>query len=153
MLPDHVRDEVRYLLRLPQDQAGDLPYKDIKDAIIDIFQPKPEDSMDRALKRVLTTRPSMLAKQLIEDLCSCKPALNSQCCANNVLGLFRRQLPTAVRNAIADKPFTKDNYKAVLRLADQVYVSNQPDTHGAATVAAVVPGAAASGQTLSLIHI
>ena len=33
LLPDHVREEVRYLLRLPKDEAGDTPYKDIKDAI------------------------------------------------------------------------------------------------------------------------
>ena len=41
LLPDEVREEVRYLLRLPKDKAGATPYKDIKDALIEIFAPKP----------------------------------------------------------------------------------------------------------------
>ena len=139
LLPAHVRDEVRYLLRIPQDQAGDLPYKTLKDAIIEIFAPKQQDGLDRALKRVLTTRPSALGKQLIDDVCTCIPTLNCKCCANIIFGLFRRQLPTAVRNAIADKTFNKDTYKDVLSLADKVFESNKPDAFGATTVAAVNP--------------
>ena len=71
LLPDEVREEVRYLLRLPRDKAGITPYKDIKDALIEIFAPKPEDSIDKALKLVLTSRPSLLGKQLIEVVCKC----------------------------------------------------------------------------------
>ena len=136
LLPANVRDEVRYLLRLSQDEAGNIPYKDLKTAIIKLFAPKPQDSVDRALKRVLTGRPSKLAKDLIEDLCKCKPALNSPCCANIVLGHWRRHLPTAVRNAIADKVFNKDTYQSVLDHADEVFSSNKPEA-GAASVAAV----------------
>ena len=137
LLPEHVRDEVKYLLRLNKDEAGELPYKDIKDAILEMYAPKPQDCIDKALSRVLTTRPSLLAKQLINDLCKCKPVLTSKCCADIVFGLFRRQLPTAVRNRLAGEVFTKDTYKAVLILADQVYQSNQPDAHGAASVSSV----------------
>ena len=137
LLPANVLSEVRYLYRLSEAEAGTKPYKDIKDAIIKIFAPKPKDSIDKALSRVLTVRPSLLGKQLIEDICKCKPALKSQCCADVVFGLFRRQLPTAVRNKIAGEPFTKDTYQEVFDIADDVFESNQPDSQGASTVAAV----------------
>ena len=150
LLPAHVREEVKYLLRLSQDEAGDTPYKDIKDAIIEIFDQKPQDAMDRALSRTLTSRPSTLAKQLINDLCTCRPALNCQCCANQIFGLFRRQLPTAVRNAIADQPFNKETYKKVLTLADKVFESNKPDAFGASTVASVTQDTPQTGEVAAV---
>ena len=152
LLPPKVMEEVRYLYRLDEDEAGALPYYDIKKAVIKLFAPKPEDSVDKALGRVLTVRPSHLAKQLMEDICKCKPVLKSQCCADVVVGLLRRQLPVAVRNAIADKPFTKDTYQEVLDLADSVFQSNKSEV-AAVSVAAVEkpkdadPEVAAVGQS------
>ena len=121
-IPDHVRDEVRYLLRLDEDEAGTTPYLDIKKAIIKLFAPKAHEGLDKALGRVLTTRPSQLTKQIIEDICQCKPALNCPCCANIVYGISRRQFPTAVRNQIAKMKFDKDSYLEVLDHADEVFV-------------------------------
>ena len=139
-IPDHVRDEVRYLLRLDEDEAGTTPYLDIKKAIIKLFAPKAHEGLDKALGRVLTTRPSQLTKQIIEDICQCKPALNCPCCANIVYGISRRQFPTAVRNQIAKMKFDKDSYLEVLDHADEVFVSDRGGTSNAAGAVAAVAG-------------
>ena len=152
LLPANVLSEVRYLYRLSETEAGNKPYKDIKDAIIKIFAPKPKDSIDKALSRVLTVRPSLLGKQLIEDICKCKPALKSQCCADVVFGLFRRQLPTAVRNKIAGEIFSKDTYQEVFDIADDVFESNKADSNGASTVAAVSATESAAGGDVAAIR-
>ena len=128
LLPKHVLDEVKYLYRQSQDEAGETPYLDIKRAIQKIFKQKPQDNLDRALSRVLSDRPSTLGKQLIEDICRCKPVLNSPCCANTIFGLFRRQMPTAVRNQLADKEFNKNTYNEIFSLADAVFQSNKPES-------------------------
>ena len=125
LLPKEIMEEVKHLFRLSQEEAGNTPYYDIKQAIIKIFGKKPQDGIDKALTRTLTNRPSHLAKQIIDDICKCRPALNCPCCANQVFGLLRRQLPTAVRNSIAGQPFNKSTYQEVLDEADEVYYSNK----------------------------
>ena len=147
LLPENVRDEVRYLLRLPEDKAGATPYKDIKSAVIELFGPKPQDAIDKALTRVLTTRPSALGKQLIDDICKCSPQLKSQCCADIVFGLFRRQMPTAVRNALARETFNHKNYTEVFTLADKVFHSNKGE---APSVSAVRPMATATAAAAAI---
>ena len=144
LLPDNVRDEVRYLLRLPEDKAGTTPYKDVKVAIIELFGPKPQDAIDKALTRVLTTRPSALGKQLIDDICKCSPQLKSQCCADIVFGLFRRQMPTAVRNALARETFNHKNYTEVFTLADKVFHSNKGEAPSVSAVRPIATGSAAA---------
>ena len=136
LLPPHVLNEVRHLYRLPEDEAGDLPYKTVKQAIIKKFGRKPQESVDKALSRVLTSDPSSLARELIEDICKCKPALDCKCCADVVIGLLRKQLPIPVRNAIAGRQFNKDTYQSVLDHADEVFNSNKPDGVAVAAVAA-----------------
>ena len=135
LLPKHVINECRPLLRLNETEAGTLPYWDLKQEILKIYKPKPHDAIDKALSRTLTTRPSALGKQLIDDVCKCRPVLKSQCCADIVFGLFRRQLPIPVRNQIANKSFTKDTYKDIFDHADEVFISNKSDN--APAVAAV----------------
>ena len=136
LLPKDILEEVRHLFRLSQEEAGTTPYYDIKQAIIKIFGKKPQDGIDKALTRTLTNRPSHLAKQIMDDICRCRPALNCPCCANQVYGLLRRQLPTAVRNSIAGQAFNKNTYQEVLDEADEVYYSNKDQPAVAAVQAA-----------------
>ena len=79
VLPKRVEDEVKPLLCLtetefPQNDA----YKQLKSEILRIFGPRPEAGMERALGRVLTEKPSQLARALVNDMC--KLQLNGQCC-------------------------------------------------------------------------
>ena len=91
---------------------------------MELFGQKPEDAYERAKNRVLTGKPSQLGKLLIDDLCKNKKLANC-CCDITVWGLFRDALPIAVRNHIAQKPFNKDTYKEIFKIADQVYESNK----------------------------
>ena len=152
LLPPNVLSHVKYLYRLDETEAGATPYYDIKQKLIKVFAPKPQDSMDKALSLVLKGLPSELGNELIEILCKCKPVLNSQCCADHVFGLFRRQMPTAVRNMIANKSFTKDNYEEIFTLADSVFLSNKPDASGAvAAVRAPTPKPDTSGDAIAAV--
>ena len=45
MLPDDVTDEVKPILRLTQEEAGDHVYKDLKQEIIHLYAQKEEDSL------------------------------------------------------------------------------------------------------------
>ena len=137
LLPEHVMAEVKYLFCLDQDDAGDFPYRDIKHEVIKLFGPKPQDAIDRALSRVMVGRPSQLAKQLMDDLCKCRPVLKTTCCQNMIFGLWRRQLSTAVRNSVAGMSFDQNSYQAVLDHADQVHYSNKFDNPSKASVAAI----------------
>ena len=86
--------------------------------------------MDRALGRVLSGKPSQLARALVRDVC--KNELNCACCPDNVLALWRRQLPSHVRAGISSMPGNKDNFNAVVNHADDIF-----DSQPAVTVAAV----------------
>ena len=88
--------------------------------------------MDRALGRVLTERPSDLARGLIGDMC--QRELDCPCCPGNVMALWRRQLPDHVRAGIARRTLTKDTYEETLELADDIFASRSA---GNPTVAAV----------------
>ena len=151
LLPEHVMAEVKYLFCLSQDEAGEFPYRDIKHDVIRIFGPKPQDSMDKALSRIMVGRPSQLAKQLIDDICKCKPVLSNKCCQNVVFGLWRRSLNTPVRNAIAGKVFDQNTYKDVLAYADEVYNSNKFDNPSRASVAAVSAEAPSEEATIAAV--
>ena len=114
----------------------------IKTELVELFGAKPEDAYERARKRVLTGKPSQLGKALISDLCKKGKKLDGCCCAPIVWGMFRDQLPIAVRNHIAEKPFNKDTYKEIFKTADQVFDSNSgseplPQQQVAAVAAAV----------------
>ena len=131
ILPKKVQDEVKSLLikkatEFPHNNA----YKLLKTEVLRVFGPKTGSSMDRALGRVLAGKPSQLARALVRDVC--KNELNCQCCPDNVLALWRRQLPSHVRAGIASMPFNKDNFNNVVNHADDIF-----DSQPAATVAAV----------------
>ena len=56
-------------------------------------------------------------------------------CAAVVLGIWRRSLPSVVRNSIADMDFNNATYTAVFDKADSVWSSNSASVTVAATLA------------------
>ena len=145
VIPKRVQDEVKELLSM---KASEFPnndgYKQLKHEILRIFGPRPEDAVDRALARVLTGKPSQLARALVGDIC--KRRLDCPCCPAVVMSLWKRQLPSNVKSHIAGMKFDKSTMKDVLQHADDVFSSNQPSS----SVAAVRLAAAAAPPPASL---
>ena len=146
-LPKAVEDEVKNLLRLGEDEEGPQPYKDLKVRLLSLYQPKPEDAFDRAMSRVMTGKPSTLARQIINDICDCRIPLGSSCCARQVFGMWRRSLPVHVKAHISNQVFTSTTYETVLQIADNVYASHKSSSSStsAPTVAAVAAPMSGTG--------
>ena len=126
IIPVDVIEEVKPLLEMMEaDFTANDSYKQLKDEILNIFGPRPEDDMDRALSRVLTGKPSQLARALVNDLCK-KKQLDCSCCPSKVLALWRRHLPANVKAGISQLKFTKDTWKATIQVADAIFMSNNP---------------------------
>ena len=121
-LPPEIQSEVKSLLKLKQDVAGNI-YLKIKKELLELFGEKPEDAYQRAKSRVMTGKPSQLGKAIVDDLTGGDLTCNN--CAKTVWGMFRESLPVVVRNHVADLPFSKDTYKEVFKKADQVWDSNR----------------------------
>ena len=140
-LPLDVEEEVKHFLRLEEDEEGDTPYKDLKVELLRLYTPKPEDAFDRALSRVMSGKPSTLAKAIINDICECRKPLSTACCAKTVFGMWRRSLPTHVKAHISNQPFNKDTYVKVMEIADNVWASHKT------TVAQVAAAGPSTTQT------
>ena len=122
IIPKNVIDEVKPLLRKKESEfspANDA-YKQLKLEILRIFGPNPEETMNRALGRVLSGTPSSLARALVNDLCPIKQ-LDCSCCPGHVTALWKRQLPQDVRAHIADKKLTKETFNEITQSADNVF--------------------------------
>ena len=141
ILPKKVTDEIKNILSKQESEfTRKDAYLQAKTEILRTFGPCEGASCERALSRVLVGKPSQLAKALINDLCA--KELNGCCCINMVGTLWRRALPSSVRQAVAHYEFTRTSLKDVLQVADDVYMSTRPAT---ATVAAIaVPASAAA---------
>ena len=151
VLPKKIEDEVKGLLvmteaEFPQKDA----YKQLKTEILRIFGPKPEDAVERALNRVLTDKPSTLARGLVNDLCKQKVKLDCPCCPAIVTALWKRQLGSNVRAGIASKKLTKDNFNEITQEADDIHGEARP-VGSVAAVRAGVQSAADAGSTPSLL--
>ena len=72
----------------------------------------------------MTGSPSHLGNQIIGDICPAVKPFTGCHCADVVLGIWRRSLPVAVRNAIADMDFDAATYSTVFDRADSVWSSN-----------------------------
>ena len=132
VIPKRVQDEVMQLLMMTETEFPNHDaYKQLKTEIFRIFGPRLEAGMERALGRVLTGKPSQLARALVNDMCKSK--LNCQCCPANVGAMWKRQLSSAVRAGIAHTEFNKDNFNAVVQLADDIH-SNTSSTPSVASV-------------------
>ena len=137
ILPLRVSDQVKSILRKQETDFGaDMPYKILKDKIIKIFKPPQEAKFERAMGRTLTATPSQLARELVNDLCDHE--LEGCCCSNFIVGLWKRALPNAVKQAVAAYDFNKDNFDTIVTHADKVYASTRsqaiPSSVAAVTV-------------------
>ena len=132
VLPVHVINGIKPILRKQEDEfpANDA-YLQAKKEVMRLFGPSEESHFQKAMSRVLSGKPSQLANDLINDMC--EHELDGCCCRRWIFGLWHRQLPSAVKQAVAHKTFTKDTLKEVLELADKVYESTRPPP----TIAAV----------------
>ena len=92
------------------------------------FGPKRADGFDRAIARVMTGSPSQLGRLIVNDICPEVNPLSGCHCADTVLGIWRRSLPSVVRNKISDMDFTADTYRNVFDMADAVWTSNNANT-------------------------
>ena len=158
-LPQVVGDEVKNLLSLDETEEGPTPYKDLKNELLRLFSPKTEDAYDRAAARVMSGKPSTLARQIINDLCDCRPTLSCGCCRKVTYGMWRKNLPSHVKAHISNHQWDKDNYLRVLEVADNVWQSHKGPVHQVAavtqssssssssTAAAPAPAAASGGDT------
>ena len=62
VLPEDVIEECKPLLRIPEEDLGYSPYRDLKKEILKIFGKKQKTAYARAKNRKLTGRPSALGK-------------------------------------------------------------------------------------------
>ena len=125
ILPENVQEEVKWILRMQETDFGtDMPYLKLKNEIIKIFKPSQEADFERAMGRILSERPSQLARQLVNDLCDHK--LVGCCCKKFIVGQWKRQLPSSVKMAIAGMEFSAENFDAICEKADASYASTRP---------------------------
>ena len=135
ILPKKVVEEIKNILARQESKfTRKDAYLQAKTEILRTFGPCEGANCERALQRVMTGKPSQLAKALIGDLCD--KELKDCCCIKMVGTLWRRALPSSVKQAVAHYDFTRTNLKDVLQVADDVYMSTRAAT---ASVAAISP--------------
>ena len=101
------------------------------------------------MSRVLSGKPSQLARALVNDLCD--KELEGCCCKKFINGLWKRSLPSGVCQSISSQPFTHDNFENIVQLADNAYQSGKPK-QGVGTVAAMAAGPAQDGASDTAFH-
>ena len=139
-LPPKVQAEVKSILKKTKAAAGATVYKDLKLKVLELFAKKEEDYYEEAAQLVLVSKPSTLAKELTERLCTCDTPLS--CCASRtVAAMWRKQLPTQVRTAVAGMSL-KDDFEGTTRHADQVYDAAKAGGASGGAFAAVKPAQA-----------
>ena len=126
VIPPRVQEEVKYILSMQESDfaQGEMPYLKLKTEILKIFAQTQESAFERAMGRVLSGRPSQLARQLINDLCPKR--LDGCCCKNFIVGLWKRALPDNVKASVAHLEFNAQNLEQILTQADKVYQSSRP---------------------------
>ena len=126
-----------HILKKDQTNAGETPYKTLKQELLKLYAPKKAAAFQLALSRRLTGKPSTLAKQLIDDLCTCDVPLQSECCQRVIWGLWSDKLPLACQQKLAGLDFNKDSYKQMLDLADSTLDTLPSASSTSAPVASV----------------
>ena len=149
LLPEHVIEECKPILRLTEAEAGPHIYKDLKAEVVSIFGPRDEDVFKKAIALRLTGTPSALGKKLIHLICPGSKPFDGCHCAKIVYGFWDSQLTVPIRTALAGQPFNKDTYQALFKLADQVFIANGGKAVQPAVVAAVTSSNAQSTPTPS----
>ena len=72
-LPESVVLEFKGLLRLNKANAGQTPYKTLKDALLLQYGQKKEDAFEFASGLTLTSSPSALCKRIADTMCTQQP--------------------------------------------------------------------------------
>ena len=134
LIPPEFHTDFQQYLIMQETEAGESAYYDLKSAILKQFGTKQAERFDKAISRVLTGKPSHLGRQILHDICPKVKPLQGCCCAETVLGIWRRSLPGVVRNAIADLDFNDQTYQQIFDKADNVYQSNAAATPVVATL-------------------
>ena len=124
-LPTKQKEDVKALLVLEKEEAGNDIYKRIKSELLRIYSPKPSDSYRKALTRQMVGLPSQLGHQIVDDICKKAAKLTGCCCAAAAQALWSIQLPVHVRQHISNMEFTAQTYKEVFQAADQCYMSSK----------------------------
>ena len=140
MLPPDIVSEIKDLLRKNQASAGETPYKDIKDSLLETFGQKRADAFAQADALVMTGKPSQLLHKLINILCKHHPDLVGCCAEGTITGMWRKKLPTEVRQRIAGCSLVgKDSMKPLLQTEDAVYETLKGPTIAVSAVAPYNP--------------
>ena len=147
LIPAEYHNDFKSYLIQQQTEAGADAYYALKSAMVKQFGPKKADGFDKAISRVMNGTPSQLGRQILNDICPNSNPLAGCHCADVVLGIWRRSLPTAVRNAVADMDFTSATYLNVFDKADSVWAANAATTTVAAALSKTTEVAAASSST------
>ena len=133
ILPNEVKTQFKGVIKATA--TGQQGYKKIKDAVLEVFGPKPGDDFAKAAKLMLTDKPSMLANEIISLVCSHDTPLQNCCCEGAVLYLWTRQLSGQVKTRIAGKSIkAPEDLKEVLKLADAVHATNSQKAQQVAAV-------------------
>ena len=137
-IPKHVQDQVKtYLSKSETEFPQNNAYKLLKTRILKIYGTSETAGFERALQRTLTGKPSELARVLVSDIC--EHELDGCCCRKAVATLWKRNLPVAVRQAVASLEFNKDTFETVVGVADSVFMSTRPSGISVAAIQAT-PG-------------
>ena len=130
LIPPEFHNDFKHYLVLQEAEAGDDAYFQLKSAMVKQFAPKKADAFDKAIARVMTGTPSQFGRQILNDVCPAVTPLQGCHCADMVLGIWRRGLPTMVRNHIADMEFNSTTNANVF---DNVWSTCAPTTCGQPT--------------------
>ena len=128
LIPAEYHNDFKQYLIQQQADAGDQAYYVLKQAMLKQFGPKQADGFDKAIARVMTGTPAQLGRQIVNDICPGIRPMSGCHCAQIVLGIWRRSLPSVVRNQIADMEFSAATYEAVFDKADSVWSANAANT-------------------------
>ena len=133
ILPEEVIEEIKNILIKKESQFENRnAYLLAKTKILQIFRQSEDAAFERAMGRVLSGKPSQLARALINDLCDHE--LQGCCCYRFIAGLWRRALPSAVKQGIADEPFSADNLDRICKKADKIFESTPRPSQSIAAV-------------------
>ena len=141
IIPTKVVTELKSLLSKQESEFTNKDgYLQAKTKILQIFGPPEGASVERALGRVLSGKPSQLWNALTEDLCD--KELKNCCCLKIVAALWRKAIPTSVRQAVAHYDLSLKTVNDILQVADDVFESNKTPA-ASASVAAIAANVAA----------
>ena len=149
ILPTKAINSIKNILK---KQESEFPQKDAylqaKTKLLRVFGPCENADFERAMGRVMTDKPSQLAEDLINDLCD--KELKNCCCIKVIGGLWRRAMPSAVRQAVAHYDFTRNNLANIMQVADDVFQSTKTPV---LQIAAVSAPTTASDSNLSTTEV